>query len=659
VLVTIVSLLLASQVILVSVAVLPSQAMGLALTIIPPKLPADNGTYSAVVVSLVDSNGLPSAALSNLTVYLTSSQTNIASVPDNITIPVGSEYAVAKAKTTPTPGITAITASSHGLMSDYAQLTTATPSGFPSKFRIFVSPSSLLERADTGTVRVELIDAAGFPSKAITPVTALLSSSNVSIANLNQGSLTINPGNIYATGTFRSSGSYGQAVITASSTGYGSGGAIVTVVSPYHCTSACGPYELRLRLLPGTLPTDGRTYSVLEVGIANSLGLPTVSSSNTIVQLSSDKPGVVAIPDYVTIPAGNISVLTPLTTSSLQGVASITALTSSLVPGNVSVKTVIPAPSRLQAYVAPPSTFVSTYGNSPILVIQLQDSDGNPARARNVTDITVTSSNSSMVRGPIQMSAGVGVDYVLTHLTASGSGQSVLTASSQGLSSSQVDLQLTRSPLVDQLTASIPEETLYGADTMYTNGTATMTLSVSFLGQPVQNLNVSWTVTGGSVSPNPTKTGSSGATSTTFKPNKVGTANITASASSPLTGPIILTHFIAVFQAQTTTTTGGTTTATATTKTVTKSTTATTTVVSTETSYSTVTSSTTFTATVTSSTTIATTATSPTTTTVTTTTTSLSTSAASTFAYATLGATTIVILTVAALAAWVLRGRRP
>ncbi|MGD0397137.1 MAG: Ig-like domain-containing protein, partial [Nitrososphaerales archaeon] len=246
-----------------------------------------------------------------------------------------------------------------------------------------------------------------------------------------------------------------------------------------------------------------------------------------------------------------------------------------------------------------------------------------------------------------------------THLTASGSGQSVLTASSQGLSSSQVDLQLTRSPLVDQLTASIPEETLYGADTMYTNGTATMTLSVSFLGQPVQNLNVSWTVTGGSVSPNPTKTGSSGATSTTFKPNKVGTANITASASSPLTGPIILTHFIAVFQAQTTTTTGGTTTATATTKTVTKSTTATTTVVSTETSYSTVTSSTTFTATVTSSTTIATTATSPTTTTVTTTTTSLSTSAASTFAYATLGATTIVILTVAALAAWVLRGRRP
>jgi hypothetical protein len=84
---------------------------------------------------------------------------------------------------------------------------------------------------------------------------------------------------------------------------------------------------------------------------------------------------------------------------------------------------------------------------------------------------------------------------------------------------------------------------------MYPNGTATMTLSVSFLGQPVQKLNVSWIVTGGSVSPNPTRTGSSGATSTTFKPNKAGVANITASASSPLTGSIKRTYLINVFLA--------------------------------------------------------------------------------------------------------------
>jgi hypothetical protein len=375
----------------------------------------------------------------------------------------------------------------------------------------------------------------------------LLSSSDVSIANLDQNSLTINTGDIYATGTFQSNSNSGQAVITASSTGYVSGGAIVTVVSP--CSGSCGPSKLLLKLVPGTLPTDGRTYSALEVGLATSGGKPAVSSLNTIVQLVSDTPDVVSVPDFVTILAGSISVLAPLTTSSLQGHSSITAVSSSLLPGNSSVKTVIPAPSVLQAYLAPPSTFVTSVGNSPILVIQLQDSSGNPARARVVTDITVTSSNSSMVSGPIHMSVEKGLDYVSTHLTVSGSGQSALTVSSQGLSSSHVNLQLAKSPLVDKLNAYIPKGTPYGTGTMYSNGTATVTLSVSFLGHPVQSLKVAWTATKGSILPANSTTNSNGVTSATFTPNTIGAASISASASSPQTGPISLTYHITVIQA--------------------------------------------------------------------------------------------------------------
>lgn len=593
---------------------IPSQAVGLALTIIPPKLPADDGTYPAVVISLVDSIGLPSAALSDLTVFLTSSLTGVASVPSTVTITAGSEYVVADATTTPIPGSTTISASSYGLASSYAQLTTVTPSGFPSKLEVFVSPSSLLRRADKGSVRVELVDSAGLPSKAITPVTALLSSSNISVASLDQGSVTISPGEIYATGTFATSANSGQAAIVASSTGYGSGESIVTVVPS--CSSACGPSELLLKLVPITLPADGKTHSALEVDLTTSSWKPAVSSSDTIVQLSSDAPDIVSVPSSVTIPAGNISVLVPITTSSLQGHSGITATSPSLGPGNVSVTTVIPAPSELQAYIAPPSTFVSSVGNSPILAIQLQDSSGNPARARNVTEITVTSSNNSMVKGPLRMNISVGVDYLLLPLTVSGSGQSVLTITSPGLNSSQVDLQLARSPLVDQISAYIPKETLYGAGTMYTNGTATITLTVSFLGMPVSNLAVDWTVTGGSLSPNPTKTGASGVASTTFTPNAAGVGNITATASSQQTGPIRMTYLVNVFEVPTATT---------------------------ETS----------TFTVTSPTTVTSTTTTITTTTVTTTTT------ASTFAYVSLGAAVVVILVVATLAAWVLRGRRP
>ena len=531
--VIVVSLLIASQAIPLSAPAssnTASQAVGLALTIIPPKLPADGSTYPAAVVSLVDANGLPSMALSNLTVFLTSSQTGIASVPSTVKILAGSEYVVANASTTLTPGSTTISASSYGLASAFAPLTTAIPSGFPSILRVFVSPATFLRRADTGSVRVELVDSAGFPSKAISPVTALLSSSNATVASLKQGSLTINPGEFYATGTFSTGVDSGQAVISASSTGYGSGLAVVTVVPPKYCTGSCGPSKLLLKLVPGTLPRDGLTYSALEVGLATSLGEPAVSSSDTIVQLFSGASDVISVPSLIMIPAGNISVLVPLTTSSLQGQSSITATSSSLLPSNVTVTTVIPAPSKLAAYIAPmtpsgSSTF-QLASSRPILVVQLQDSNGNPARARVLTNINVTSSNSSMVSGPLHLSIGVGLDCVFTYLAASGSGQSELTASSQGLSPSLVSLLLTE-----------PQAT-------------------------------------------------------------------------------------------------------------------TTTITSTETYYSTVTSIATSTTVVTFPTTT-TTATSFTTATVTTT------ASVSTFAYASLGATTLVILVVAALAAWVLKGRRP
>ena len=520
---------------------MPSQATGLLVTIIPPKLPSDGSTYPAVVVSLVDSNGLPSAALTNLTVFLTSSQTNIVSVPSTITIPAGSEYVVANAVTTTTPGSATITASSHGLGCPGCQatLTTATPSGIPSILKVFVSPSSLLRRADRGFVRVELVDGAGSPSKALASVPVLLSSSNVSIARLGQNSLTIGPGQIYATGTFTTSLNSGQAVMTASSTGYASGGAIVTVGS---CSSDCAPSELSLKLAPSALPTDGRTYGALEVGLATSSGQPAVSSSDTIVQLSSSEPDVASVPTFVTIPAGNISVLANLTTSSLQGHSGITAVSSSLLPASVNVTTVIPAPSKIQAYIAPPSLFATSMGSSPILVLQLQDSSGNPARARQLTEITVTSSNASMVSGPLKLNISTGGDDILTHLSVSGSGSSLLTASSQDLSSSEVSLQLVKSPLSIRLSGYLP----FGE--LYSNETLRMTLSVYFLGEPVKGANVTWMATGGSVIPSSTSTGQSGQTFTTFTPLSTGDANVTAQGMSPQTGPFRANFIFGVIQ---------------------------------------------------------------------------------------------------------------
>ena len=71
---------------------------------------------------------------------------------------------------------------------------------------------------------------------------------------------------------------------------------------------------------------------------------------------------------------------------------------------------------------------------------------------------------------------------------------------------------------------------------IYENQTATFELSAFLEGQPVQNLNVTWATTGGTITPTVGSTGTTGSTSTMFIPGTFGAYNITASAQSPQTG---------------------------------------------------------------------------------------------------------------------------
>jgi hypothetical protein len=147
-----------------------------------------------------------------------------------------------------------------------------------------------------------------------------------------------------------------------------------------------------------------------------------------------------------------------------------------------------------------------------------------------------------MVSGPLKLNISTGGDDILTHLSVSGSGSSLLTASSQDLSTSEVDLQLVKSPLSVHLSGYLP------LGELYSNETLSMTLSVYFLGEPVKGANVTWTATEGSIIPSSTSTGQSGQTSTTFNPLSTGNANVTAQGTSPQTGPFRASYIFGVIQ---------------------------------------------------------------------------------------------------------------
>ena len=551
-----ITLALVAALLLTAVQFLPASAAtsnvpgipaSISVSIIPPRLPADNGTYPALVVSVADTNSLPTITLTNVTVFLASSQTNIASVPDSVVIPAGQEYAVVNVTTTTTPGTAMITAQSQGLASPPpSQITTVTPSGYPSKLLVFASPDTFLPRADSGTLRVEVVDDAGLPSKAISSIPVSLSSSNASVASLDQTSLTIPAGSILEDVSFGTL-SPGSAVITATSGGYQSGDALVNVDKAGACTGACGPVKLALRVVAGgttgTLPTDGQIYKVLEVSLQTSQGTPAVSSSDTIVQLTSDNPNVASVIDLATIPAGSISTLTYITTSALAGLANVTATAAGLIPATVPVQTVIPAPSKLQTYIAPSSSAFSNYGNYPILVVQLQDSNGNPALARQDTNVVVTSSNSTLLSSFVTLSIPKGSDDVFTYLHTKGVGKTFLTATTQDLASSQSQLTSVPSPLQVKLALTSASNPV-----IFENQTATFQFSAFLEGQPVQNLNVTWATTGGTITPTAGSTGTSGTTNIIFIPSSYGAYNISASADSPLTGFVSLVSQLVVAQ---------------------------------------------------------------------------------------------------------------
>jgi hypothetical protein len=58
-----------------------SPPASLLLTVVPSKLPADGGSYPAIVVSLQTSAGKPSLAANDTLVFLTSSQASVARSP--------------------------------------------------------------------------------------------------------------------------------------------------------------------------------------------------------------------------------------------------------------------------------------------------------------------------------------------------------------------------------------------------------------------------------------------------------------------------------------------------------------------------------------------------------------------------------------------------
>jgi hypothetical protein len=501
------------------------------------------GSTGLLLVSLTDQSGNPARAPAAVNVTIRSSNTTVATVPGTVTIPAGSIYTWVSYQATRVSGSATLTVTSPGLQSSSATVQTHSPSA-PVSLNLLTSPNPVLSD-NTQYNNAVIVQLMGKDSQAAvsnsTSYVVSLTSSTSQIGTV-PSTVTIPEGSSYAVAYFQSTYASGSTTITASASNLLPAQAQMNTYGPVPSQIILSVYGSGQGSASGTdLPADGLSHPALAVTLADSSGNPAVAAGNIVIQLSSSRADIVSVDTTVLIPAGTISTIVPIQTSLLPGAANVTASSVGLTSGTLTVNTEIPAPSKIAAYLAPAVALEPDTGNTPMLYIQLQDSQGNPATARQPTSVIVTSSNGALFNGTLSLVIPAGADYARTPVDTTGIGTGTLTASSTGLESSTATLQILPFPFSANITLQLPY-----SGYMYMNQTATASLHLSLLGQPLKNVSVTWNYNGVAAIPSNGTTDAAGVVTTKLQPVAPGPANITASATGSMFGKLQVTSYLSI-----------------------------------------------------------------------------------------------------------------
>lgn len=241
---------------------------------IPPVLPADSGNYSSVMVSLLDARNSPTLSLSDVVVYLSSSNETVVSVPPTATLLAGHSFLQVGLNTTKLPGSATITVASPGLASAFVNVRTMKPAGAPTSLSLLVAPSRSI-RALGGAddvFAIQLQNAGGTPAVSGDDTYVVVTSSNSSLVNRTIDT-TIPAGADVVYGRF-SVGASGTATLDALSSGLETGSAQFSVEST--------PRSVVITATPSQISAGDVAYLQFSVEV---LGMP-VSGANLTLSAS-------------------------------------------------------------------------------------------------------------------------------------------------------------------------------------------------------------------------------------------------------------------------------------------------------------------------------------------------------------------------------------
>jgi hypothetical protein len=310
----------------------PPTPVQLQVLVGPTLVLADKGDYSAVTVSLLGSNGNPAVApsLDPVTVQLTSSDTQVGSIPPSVTIQAGSSFAAIPFTSTFLAGTTTITAFANGLQTSQQPISTFGP--VPSQLALKVVPGTLPADGNSyEALEVLLEDSSGGPAYASndTGLTIQLLSSESNVVSV--GSLvTIPAGSVFAMANLQTTLLPGVANITAFAAGLSSAG--ITVQTRIPAPSSVAAY---------ISPTNSLLSSVspgpiLVVQLQDYGGNPAEAGADTLVLVTASNSTVLKTPLALIIPKGKDYVTSPLNVLS-QGSTTLTTESPGLASSRASL----------------------------------------------------------------------------------------------------------------------------------------------------------------------------------------------------------------------------------------------------------------------------------------------------------------------------------
>jgi len=385
------------QAVLTTITPIPS---AIAIYGFPSILPADGGTYSAIMVQLQDSSGLPQTAPpSGVNVTLSCSNSLVGSVTSIVTIPYGQTYAIANFTTTIIPSATPaiITTLANGYASQQLSITTRTVTSNPADpkyLKIFVGPTRILADGNAyPQIAVELQDSQGNIAETSSNVLINLISTDTTIGQINP-TITIGPSSqfqTYAVASFQTTYKAGLTNVVAAATDWNPDSESISTVQSI-------PPMLAVYAVPSLLPSDNQTYPAIVVQLQNSQGRPTQNLEGDVrVNLFSQQPAIGAINSTITIPMGQTQAIANLVVTNSPGSTTITAQAPGYTTSQGTVTTYLIDYSTLnvtltsspQSTTSGNTTLVTAYvnvNNSPIAGATLSFASNNGGTFSTTTE---------------------------------------------------------------------------------------------------------------------------------------------------------------------------------------------------------------------------------------------------------------------------------